>query len=239
MKVEANLLYKTLTLGEAGFPAMREMLSYLDSMETIFIVLNADHQVAYINQSGCKILKSGYESIVGKAWFDSFVPENIREDSREKFESAVAGGTIGNHTHYNPLLASDGIEVNFRWDSSLIKCDVSGQVNGTFFSGKDVQGAGQIFQDIVMYSGSREVMVGGNKVDLSPSEFSLLELLASRAGQVIHRDHLNIALRGFPFGAGDRSLDMRISALRKALNDRKPPYKYIKTIRSKGYLLVS
>ena len=45
------------------------------------------------------------------------------------------------------------------------------------------------------------------------------------------------AVRNLDYDGLDRSIDMRISSLRKKLNDTKPPYKYIKTVRAKGYLL--
>lgn len=76
-------------------------------------------------------------------------------------------------------------------------------------------------------------------IDLTTSEFDLLALLASRKGDVVSREDCIQALRGINYDVTDRSIDMRISGLRRKLNDEKPPYKIIKTIRNKGYLLVN
>lgn len=76
-------------------------------------------------------------------------------------------------------------------------------------------------------------------VDLTNSEFDMLVLLADKAGQTVSREECIQALRGIDFDVTNRSIDMRISTLRKKLNDEKPPYQLIKTIRNKGYLLVN
>ena len=44
-------------------------------------------------------------------------------------------------------------------------------------------------------------------------------------------------IRNIDYDGLDRSIDMRICSLRKKLDDVTPPYKYIKTVRAKGYIL--
>lgn len=86
---------------------------------------------------------------------------------------------------------------------------------------------------------NRVVYLADKTVQLSMNEFDALWLLATRAGEVVSRDELTRALRGFAYDGFDRSVDLRISRLRKKLGDNaSEPYK-IKTIRGKGYLLVS
>jgi len=77
----------------------------------------------------------------------------------------------------------------------------------------------------------------GEVLTLTSGEFELLEYLDQRRGQIIPRDELYQALRGIPFDGLDRSIDLRVSTVRKKLGDEKPPYRYIKTVRGKGYLL--
>lgn len=76
-------------------------------------------------------------------------------------------------------------------------------------------------------------------VSLTSHEFDLLWQLASHAGKVVSRENLVKALRGIDYDGMDRSIDIRISRLRKKLHDNaQEPYK-IKTIWSKGYLFVA
>ncbi len=77
----------------------------------------------------------------------------------------------------------------------------------------------------------------GQSLDLTSGEFELLNYLYLRSGQVIPRNQLYLDIRGFEYDGLDRSIDIRISMIRKKMNDDAPPYKYIKTIRSRGYLL--
>lgn len=83
----------------------------------------------------------------------------------------------------------------------------------------------------------REARLDGVVLDLSGAEYDLLALLVQRASQVVSRDELVRALRGFDYDGSDRSIDMRISALRRKLGDDGPPYAWIRTVRGTGYLL--
>ena len=83
-------------------------------------------------------------------------------------------------------------------------------------------------------------LVTFDKQDLkvSSKEFELLWVLAVNAGEVISRDRLVTELRGFDYDGFDRSIDIRISKLRKKLGDDATcPYR-IKTVWGKGYLFV-
>ena len=73
---------------------------------------------------------------------------------------------------------------------------------------------------------------------MSESDFELLWFMAHRAGSVVSRDALLGCLRGIEFDGVDRSVDMRISKLRRCLGDSESPYHYIRTVRGKGYLFL-
>jgi DNA-binding response OmpR family regulator len=74
---------------------------------------------------------------------------------------------------------------------------------------------------------------------LTDSEYEMLHWLDNNAGKIVSRDDCCKALRGIDYDFNDRSIDMRISALRKKLNDDKVPYKIITTVRNKGYMLLN
>jgi DNA-binding response OmpR family regulator len=83
---------------------------------------------------------------------------------------------------------------------------------------------------------SRTVTLDGQPLPLTTAEYELLWVLASQAGQVLSRDALFKATRGFEYDGLDRSIDMRISRLRKLLGDEAEPARRIKTVRGRGYL---
>ena len=82
----------------------------------------------------------------------------------------------------------------------------------------------------------RRVRLADEEIDFTTAEFDLLWLLASRAGTILSRDDIFAALRGIQHDGVDRSIDMRISRLRKRLGDDPVRPQRIKTVRGKGYL---
>ena len=82
------------------------------------------------------------------------------------------------------------------------------------------------------------VSLNKQEINVSSKEFELLWVLANNAGEVISRKQLVSELRGFDYDGFDRSIDIRISKLRKKLgDDASSPFR-IKTVWGKGYLFV-
>lgn len=86
--------------------------------------------------------------------------------------------------------------------------------------------------------GSRQVKLHDENVELTSQEFDLLWLLASRSGEVQNRDYIYKAVVGRDYDGMDRSVDVRISRLRKKLLDSNETPFRIKTIWGQGYLFV-
>lgn len=83
---------------------------------------------------------------------------------------------------------------------------------------------------------TRSTYLGDEIIDLTTAEFDLLWLLAKHAGNILSRDDLLQQLRGIGFDGLDRSIDARISRLRRKLGDDPENPTRIKTVRGKGYL---
>ena len=83
---------------------------------------------------------------------------------------------------------------------------------------------------------TRSTHLGQDTIELTTAEFDLLWLLACHAGSVLSRDDLLQQLRGIGFDGLDRSIDARISRLRRKLGDDPENPTRIKTVRGKGYL---
>ncbi len=85
---------------------------------------------------------------------------------------------------------------------------------------------------------SHRVWLDGEEVALTTQEFELLLVLAQRAGSILSREDLFKLTRGIDYDGLDRSIDGRISKLRRKLKDDALSPKRIRTIWGKGYLLV-
>jgi DNA-binding response OmpR family regulator len=84
---------------------------------------------------------------------------------------------------------------------------------------------------------ARSVTLHGRPIDLTTQEFELLALLGQRAGQLVSREDVFRVIRGIDYDGVDRSIDGRISRLRRKLEDDAQAPTRIKTVWGKGYLL--
>jgi DNA-binding response OmpR family regulator len=94
------------------------------------------------------------------------------------------------------------------------------------------------FGRLVINTAARSVMLGGQPIGLSGSEFELLVHLAAHAGEIQSREALFQQLYKREYDGVDRMLDVRISHLRKKLGDEADSSERIKTIWGQGYLFV-
>ena len=64
---------------------------YLDLVGVIIVAIDADQKVNLINKRGCEVLGYKESEIVGKNWFENFIPERIRDTVTEAFAKLMAG----------------------------------------------------------------------------------------------------------------------------------------------------
>jgi DNA-binding response OmpR family regulator len=94
------------------------------------------------------------------------------------------------------------------------------------------------FGGLTIDTAARSVTVDARPVALSSNEFDLLSFLASHAGEIQTREKLYRHLYGRDYDGLDRTLDVRISQLRKKLGDTGETEK-IRTVWGHGYLFVA
>ena len=85
---------------------------------------------------------------------------------------------------------------------------------------------------MVIHPGHHEVLVEGQPLDLTVTEFRLLYLMASRPGWVFSRAQIVKGVHGDDYPASDRSVDVQVVSLRKKLG---PCGRYLETVRGVGY----
>jgi DNA-binding response OmpR family regulator len=87
--------------------------------------------------------------------------------------------------------------------------------------------------------GSRAAVFDDRPLALTPVEFDLLASLARARGRVKTREQLLDEIRDRNFEVFDRSIDVHISALRRKLGDDPKEPRFIRTVRSAGYMLIN
>jgi PAS domain S-box-containing protein len=109
---------------------------YLHVTGSLIVVLDVDGRVGLINRRGCEILGHPEDEILGKPWFDSFLPARMRKNVRTVFDSLMAGETEPVEYFENPVVTSSGEERLIAWHNTVLR--ESGKIVGAISSGEDI-----------------------------------------------------------------------------------------------------
>ena len=96
-----------------------------------------------------------------------------------------------------------------------------------------------VIQDLRVNEGSRTAVLGDKPLDLTPVEYDLLASLARAKGRVKSREQLLDEIAERNYDVFDRSIDVHISALRRKLGDDPKSPRFIRTVRTAGYMLMN
>ena len=125
--------------------------TYLEVAGTILMTLGTDQKVRMINKMGCTVLGIGENEIVGKNWFDSFIPERTRKEEKYCFEKLIKGGSKpemgGNPPIVSPVVTADNLEKLIAWRCTQIQGE-DGSVSEILCSGEDITERKQTENDL-------------------------------------------------------------------------------------------
>ena len=92
------------------------------------------------------------------------------------------------------------------------------------------------FMDLVLQPGLQQASSGEQLLELTATEFGLLECLLRNPGQIVSKSQLSELVLGKKLEPFDRAIDMHLSNLRKKLPERTDGQPRFKTVRGRGYL---
>ena len=95
------------------------------------------------------------------------------------------------------------------------------------------------FENVTLYLTRQTAMYDEKNLNLTDYEFKILHRLIESKGNIVTREELSLEVLGKTLSPFDRSLDMHISNLRRKLPERESKLSWFKTLRGKGYLLVT
>lgn len=84
----------------------------------------------------------------------------------------------------------------------------------------------------------RLIMMEGNSIETTYSEYEIMKLLLKSPERVFSRDELINAIRGFDSFINDRSIDVHVTNLRKKIEEDPKSPRYIKTVWGVGYKFI-
>jgi PAS domain S-box-containing protein len=130
---------RALRLSEYAIQKERDTSQkYLDIAGVLLVAINAEHKVTMINKRGCETVELPEEKIVGRNWFDDFVPETSREHAKWVFEQMRERTSQGQIVHQEgPIRVTRDRERVISWNHIALT-DERGAFAGVLSSGEDI-----------------------------------------------------------------------------------------------------
>jgi len=111
---------------------------YLDVAGVMLIAIDSEQRVGLINKKGCEILGYKEEEILGKNWFNNFLPERAQREVQAVFRRLMSQQDATVPERYeNPILTKSGEERLMAWHNSVLRDD-AGRVIAALGSGEDI-----------------------------------------------------------------------------------------------------
>lgn len=111
--------------------------SLLNIVGTMVVALDKQGVVYLANRRVCEVLGYAEKDIVGKNWFNDFVPARMRKDVYSVFNKLMRGKEKALEFFENPVSTRGGKERVIAWHNILTK-DERGIINGTLSAGEDI-----------------------------------------------------------------------------------------------------
>ena len=141
--------------------------------------------------------------------------------ARDATEDKIAGLTIGGDDYVTKPFALDELVARIR---AVLRRTRPGLDNARLE-----------FADLVIDEDAHEARRAGERLDLTPTEFSLLRYLLLNSGRVLSKAQILDHVWQYGFGGNDNVVETYISYLRKKIDRFEPPL--IHTVRHVGYVM--
>ncbi|WP_161484650.1 PAS domain S-box protein [Kosmotoga arenicorallina] len=108
-----------------------------DAAQNMMVIIDTKGVVRDINKKVCMILEYKREEIIGKNWFDSFIPEKTRDRVKNYFSTAISGELKLHECFESPVFTKSGEERFIVWHNTYLK-DTKGDIIEILSFGEDI-----------------------------------------------------------------------------------------------------
>lgn len=125
-----------LLMQEALLHSEKQFRNLLENVQLVAVMLDRNGNVTYCNGYLLGLTGWSNDEILGKSWFDLFLPEEVRESVRSFFHAGIANAALPNQ-YENDIMTRKGDRRHIVWNNSMLY-DPRGDVTGTASIGIDV-----------------------------------------------------------------------------------------------------
>lgn len=115
---------------------------------TIFIQLDKNGIVTFVNNKACEVFGYKEEEILGKNWFDNFIPKRLKNEVFPVFNNLLSGVIEKIQYNENLILTKKDEERLISWNNVVIKDD-KGEIIGALSSGQDITDTKKIEKKLI------------------------------------------------------------------------------------------
>ena len=220
-----ELLYKKITEQEKTEKQRRQerykAQKYLDVAAVMLVAIDSEERVGLINRKGCEILGYEEKEILGKNWFDNFLPQRVKDEVRAVFETFVRGQADAPEYFEKPVLTRNGQERLIAWHNTALTDD-QGNFVAILSSGEDITEHKRIMKALEqseekyrdLFEHARDAIVTfdpeGNITDANKAVeeygFKREELMGKSLFDFVIEEHRDKAVEDFETLIGGRSV---------------------------------
>lgn len=110
---------------------------YLDLVGAIVVVMDSEGKVLLVNNKGLEVLEGESRGVLGKNWFNTFLPRDKRTSVKKVFKKILAGEMKMSEYNENEILTLSGEKRIVYWHNSVIRND-EGAIVAVVSSGEDI-----------------------------------------------------------------------------------------------------
>lgn len=110
---------------------------YLEVAGVVMVVIDKEQKVTLMNKKGCEVLGYPQDEILGRNWFDHFIPERIRAEVKTVFKNLISEETEPLEYFQNTVLTKSNQERLIAWHNTVLR-DEQGKIYATLSSGEDI-----------------------------------------------------------------------------------------------------
>jgi PAS domain S-box-containing protein len=114
-----------------------DVRTFFDLANVMMVVLDDGQRVAMINPKGCEVLGYKMSEILGKNWFDEFLPLSERKKVQTYWSKILSGKDTFMNRLESSVVTKGGDRRLISWDNTFLT-DSSGKIRYTLSSGEDV-----------------------------------------------------------------------------------------------------
>lgn len=120
---------------------------YLDISGVFFVEIDNYGTIVLINKKGCELLGFNRDDIIGKNWFDDFIPKQISDNIKSAINESIDSGKDFDEYLENPVITSNGEERLISWHNSTLK-NIQGEITGFLSAGMDITDMKMMEEDL-------------------------------------------------------------------------------------------